>query len=81
MPSNLTTVRAYSLENKERFNVVLVKYISNCCFISCKDKISSRHIIAMQSHQTTTTKMRGVVIIYDNCAVEPYTSRDFLGLQ
>ena len=27
------TVRVYSLENEERYNVVLVKRISNCCLI------------------------------------------------
>ena len=78
MPSNLITVRAYSLENKERYNVVLVKRISNCCFIDCKDKTSSWHNRYAGPPNRTEQKKGGVVIIvitYDNRAVEPYISR------
>ena len=73
VPSNLITVRAYSQQNKERYNIVLSKRIPNGCFIGCKDKTSSWHNRHAGPPNKTKQK-KGVVIINDNSAVEPYTS-------
>ena len=48
MPSNLITVRAYCLENKESYNIVLLKLL----FRIYAAKTKPLHgIIAMQDHK------------------------------